>query len=384
MRRSLGPIVSILISVACIDAALGLFSPVEVTQMTARGASDAVIGLLSSLYYVGFLGGTWLCHGIIHRAGHPRALSLFVVLAANITLLHTITQSNLFWLAFSFACGFSLAGALVVVESWLNGNAEPETRGRFLGLYTAISWAASGIAPLALNIPDADGKLLFTLAAMVMAAAVLPMSLTLAPSPEPEERPRLNLLTTYRAAPIGSVTCFAVGVLGGALHGMLPVYTEHLGWGYDRLSLLLSLSTVLAVAAQVPIGYLSDRMTHRPALIILSAVLVTLFCIGIYLWQTAGFAIFLILYSLLLFIESPLYPLGASVANDNIDRSETVAMSSGLLFVWGLGASIGPAVVGQVMQYWGSDKLFLSIAIGALVLALFAAWKTSRRQLATT
>lgn len=381
MRRSLGPIVSILISVACIDAALGLFSPVEVTQMTARGASDAVIGLLSSLYYVGFLGGTWLCHHIIHRAGHPRALSLFVVLAANITLLHTITQSNLIWLGFSFACGFSLAGALVVVESWLNGNAEPETRGRFLGLYTAISWAASGIAPLALNIPDTDGKLLFTLAAMVMAAAVLPMSLTLAPSPEPEERPRLNLLATYRAAPIGSVTCFAVGVLGGALHGMLPVYTQHLGWGYDRLSLLLSLSTVLAVAAQVPIGYLSDRMTHRPALIIISAILVTLFCIGIFLWQTAGFAIFLVLYSLLLFIESPLYPLGASVANDNIDRSETVAMSSGLLFVWGLGASIGPAIVGQVMQYWGSDKLFLSIAVGALILALFAAWQTSRRQL---
>jgi MFS family permease len=380
MRRSLGPIVSILMSVACIDAALGLFSPVEVTQMTARGASDAMIGLLSSLYYVGFLGGTWLCHGIIHRAGHPRALSLFVVLAANITLLHTITQSNLFWLAFSFACGFSLAGALVVVESWLNGNASPETRGRFLGLYTAISWAASGIAPLALNIPDADGKLLFTLAAMVMAAAVLPMSLTLAASPEPEERPRLNLFATYRASPIGSITCFAVGVLGGALHGMLPVYTEHLGWGYDRLSLLLSLSTVLAVAAQVPIGYLSDRMTHRPALIVLSAALITLFCAGIYVAQQSGFVIFIGLYSLLLFIESPLYPLGASVANDQIDQNETVAMSSGLLFIWGLGASIGPFLVGQVMQYAGSDKLFPTIACGSLVLALFTGWKLFRER----
>lgn len=380
MRRSMGAIVSILISVACIDAALGLFSPVEVTQMTARGASDATIGLLSSLYYIGFLGGTWLCHGIIHRAGHPRALSLFVVVAANITLLHTVTQSNLFWLGFSFAAGFSLAGALVVVESWLNDNAEPETRGRFLGLYTAVSWSASGIAPLALNIPDPDGKLLFTLAAMVMAAAMLPMSLTLAPSPEPEEKPRLNLLATYRASPIGSVTCFAVGVLGGALHGMLPVYTEHLGWGYDRLSLLLSLSTVLAVAAQVPIGYLSDRMTHRPALIVLSSTLITLFCTGIYFSQQGGFLVFLALYSLLLFIESPLYPLGASVANDQIEKTETVAMSSGLLFVWGLGASIGPFLVGQVMQYAGSDKLFPSIAAGSFVLALFAVWKISRRR----
>ncbi|HWT96053.1 MAG TPA: MFS transporter [Terriglobales bacterium] len=379
MRRTVGAIASILISVGCIDAALGLFSPVEVTQMTARGASDATIGLLSSLYYIGFLGGTWLCHGIIHRAGHPRALSLFVVVAANITLLHTITQSNLFWLAFSCATGFSLAGALVVVESWLNDNAEPETRGRFLGLYTAISWGASGIAPLALNIPDHDGKLLFTLAAMVMAAAVLPMSLTLAPSPEPEEKPRLNLLTTYRASPIGSVTCFAVGVLGGALHGMLPVYTEHLGWGYDRLSLLLSLSTVLAVAAQVPIGYLSDRMTHRPALIVISAVLIAAFCTGIFYLQQGGFLVFLGLYSLLLFIESPLYPLGASVANDAIDKSETVAMSSGLLFIWGLGASIGPFIVGQVMQYAGSEMLFPSIAVGSALLAMFTIWKISRR-----
>jgi MFS-type transporter involved in bile tolerance (Atg22 family) len=76
---------------------------------------------------------------------------------------------------------------------------------------------------------------------------------------------------------------------------MLPVYTAHLGWGYDRLSLLLSLSTVLAVAAQVPIGYLSDRMTHRPALIVLSSFLIALFCAGIYFWQQGGFIVFILL-----------------------------------------------------------------------------------------
>jgi hypothetical protein len=56
-----------------------------------------------------------------------------------------------------------------------------------------------------------------------------------------------------------------------------------------------------------------------------------------------------------------------------------VALSSGLLFIWGLGASIGPFLVGQVMQYAGSDKLFPSIAVGSFALALFTAWKISRQ-----
>jgi len=57
-----------------------------------------------------------------------------------------------------------------------------------------------------------------------------------------------------------------------------------------------------------------------------------------------------------------------------------VAISSGLLFVWGLGASIGPFLVGQVMQYAGSDKLFPTIALGSLILALFTGWKITRQQ----
>ncbi len=375
MRRSLHAVIAILLSVTCIDAALGLFSPVAVTQMTARGVGDALIGLLSSLYYVGFLGGTWLCHGIIRRAGHARALSLFVVVAANITLLHTMTQNNLLWLLFSFACGFSLAGALVVVESWLNDKAGTEARGRFLGLYTAVSWAASGVAPLALNIPDRDSKLLFTLAAMVMASAVLPMALTKAVNPVFEARPRLALLDIYRTSPTGSFTCFMVGVLGGALHGMLPVYTADQGWGNDRLSILLSLGTVLAVVAQFPIGHISDRLRHRGLLIALSAAASAIFCGGIFLFQGAGFTVFLGLYSLLLFIESPLYALGSSVANDHAGKSAVVATSSGLLFAWGLGASIGPAVIGQIMALCGSNVMFLCIAAGSLILMLFVLWQ---------
>ncbi|MET1027934.1 MAG: MFS transporter [Dongiaceae bacterium] len=378
MRRSLHAIIAMLISVACIDAALGLFSPVVITQMTERGVGDALIGLLSSLYYIGFLGGTWLCHGIIHRAGHVRALSLFVVVAANITLLHTMTQSNLLWLFFSFACGFSLAGALVVVESWLNDKAGIASRGRFLGLYTAVSWAASGIAPLALNIPDHNGTLLFTLAAMAMASAVLPMSLTKADNPKIEAKPRLALLQIYRLSPVGSFTCFMVGALGGALHGMLPVYTADQGWGNDRLSLLLSLGTVLAVVAQLPIGHVSDRLRHRTGLIILSAALAAAFCFGIFALKASGFLVFLGLYSLLLFIESPLYALGSSVANDSADQTAGVATSSGLLFAWGLGASIGPLIVGQIMALLGSDVLFPCIGAGSLLLACFALWRHLR------
>src|SRR5690606_31345124 len=53
-----------------------------------------------------------------------------------------------------------------------------------------------------------------------------------------------------------------------------------------------------------------------------------------------------------------LYPIAVAHANDFAKSSDFVAISGGLLLLYGIGTVIGPSVGGPVMQYLGPYSLF--------------------------
>src|SRR5262249_2789513 len=71
---------------------------------------------------------------------------------------------------------------------------------------------------------------------------------------------------------------------------------------------------------------------------------------------------------LLVSATSPLYALGVGQTNDYISKKDFVAASSGLLFAWGCGASVGPALAAAIMIRLGPQGLFwfLAGAVGAM------------------
>jgi MFS family permease len=378
MLAVIRPVAQVLLAVVCLEAALGALSPLIGVQMLRLRAPTELIGIVTSAYFVGFLAGTQTCHVVIDRVGHIRAYSALAVLAANATILHLIVPQPWLWIAFRALTGYALAGMFVVVESWLNDKTTSQTRGRTLGLYMIASWGASGLGPLALNIPDPDGRLLFGLSAMALSLSLIPMALTRIGNPEIRDRAHFGIRRLYRLSPLGVLACFGSGLINASIWGLLPVYVESVGLSPHHLSIMLTLGVVGALMVQFPAGWLADRFGRRP-LILAQALVGAGLCIGIAVAGASSFVLLVALVVLLCATLAPLYALGVAQTNDYISRRDFVAASSGLLFAWGVGSTIGPTITAAVMGPLGGRGLFIFLAAALAAIAAFVVVRMSAR-----
>jgi MFS family permease len=188
MLKAVAPILQVLVGVVCLEMALGILAPTITLQLAHRDTPAELIGLIGSAYFVGFLVGTLTCHRVIDRVGHIRSFAVFAAIAATMALLFVIFDQIYVWVVLRVIGGYAIAGQYVVVESWLNDKASNENRGRVFSLYMMVSWAASGISPLALNLGDPTGHLLLTLAAIALIVSLIPLGLTRIGNPEIGER----------------------------------------------------------------------------------------------------------------------------------------------------------------------------------------------------
>ena len=379
LGRMVRPVLPVLAGVVCLELAIGALGPVAGVQLVERGAGPSLVGLVSSAHYAGFLIGALFGHRVIDRVGHIRAFSALAALAADAALLHALIGSPYAWAAFRAAIGMAVAGLFVVAESWLNDKAGAETRGRIFATYMVASWAASGVAPLLLNVADPNDPLLFTAIAIAFATALLPMALTTVGNPEIESRVHFGIVRLFQISPLGVVACFGSGLVTSAFYGMTPVYIEGIGLGARHLSVLLSVAILGGLIVQFPIGWASDRFGRRP-LMLISGTLAAGFAFAITFFDGASFPAILALAFCLSSTTAPFYALGVAQTNDYITARDFVAASGGLLFAWGLGASAGPSAAGWLMQLSGPQGLFFYLS-GVLVgIALFTVYRMTRRR----
>jgi len=369
----------VLLGVACMEIALGALSPLIGIQLVRRSVPTELIGLITSAYFVGFLAGTLTAHHVIDRVGHVRAFSALAALAAIATLLHIVVRHPAAWGVWRTVIGYAIAGMFVIIESWLNDKATSENRGRIFALYSVVSWGAAGLGPLALNYGDADGTQLFALITMVLVCALIPLALTTTGNPEIGHRSHFGIRRLYRISPLGVIACFGAGLINTSLWGLLPVYAAKVGIGAREVSVLLSTSVIGALLVQMPIGALADRFGRRPLMLVtcLGGVAVAVLVV---LHGEPSFAMLLVLTALLSSFAAPLYALGVGQTNDYIQRQDFVAASAGLLFAWGLGSSIGPAMAAAVMGPLGPEGLFIFLAAGLGVIALVVVARIIRRR----
>jgi len=379
MNSAVRPIVPVLIGVAFIELALGALSPLVGIVLADRKISTDLIGLVTSAYFLGFLAGTLTGYRIIDRVGHIRAFSVFAVIAGNAALLHLVFDPPYAWIALRILIGYGIAGQFVIAESWLNDKATSENRGQIFAIYLVVAWATGGIGPLALNLPDPDGRILFALIAFTMLMALVPMALTRVGNPEIGHRSHFGIARLYRISPLGVSACFASGLINTALWGLMAVYTEGVGYSEKELSILLSVSVIGGLLVQYPVGFLADRFGRRPLMLAIALAGVVVAAAAA-MWGTVSFPGLLAMVFVLASLTAPLYALGVGQTNDYIERKDFVAASSGLLFAWGLGAVAGPVLAGLVMRPLGSPGLFWFLVAALAVIAVFVLFRMAVRR----
>ena len=360
MPSRLTSITPVLLGVASAEIALGLLTPLIPLMMVAAGARSGTIGLVASAYYVGFLCGTLSADRIVESVGHSRAFVVFAALAADSALMMGFFTSPLAWAVARLVMGYQMAGLFLVAESWLNDKADRTTRGRIFGAYLVVSWGASAIGPLALNVVAASA-LLFSVVGIAFATALLPMALTHVANPTLGRHRRFGLAALYRVSPLGLVCCLAAGLVNSAFYGLVPVYLRQVGHGPGTVAAFISATLVVTLVVQYPVGHLADRIGRRP--LMLGALGLGFgFAVLLGLAEHAHILVLTVAGCLYAGVTAPLYGLGAGQMNDHIDPADRLAASGGLLFAWALGASAGPGTAGFVMARLGYGGLFVYLA----------------------
>src|SRR5690606_31000075 len=120
--------------------------------------------------------------------------------------------------------GFCFAALYAVVESWLNDKSNNAIRGRVLALYNVINMAGMAAGQQFLRLFPPTGFQLFSLSALLISLAAIPIALTRSVSPPVPESPRLNLPWLIRVSPVGAAGAATVGLANGVFWTLGPVY----------------------------------------------------------------------------------------------------------------------------------------------------------------
>src|SRR5690606_34514450 len=154
MISPFAPIIALLCGTMFLLAASGLHAILLPLRGQVEGYSTEALGLLGTAWAIGFIAGCFFAPRLVRRVGHVRAFGAFAAAAAIIALLTGIFVNIFAWILLRVFTGFAMAGAFMVIESWLNERASNENRGAVFGLYMMVTYAAIMAGQMAVAVAD--------------------------------------------------------------------------------------------------------------------------------------------------------------------------------------------------------------------------------------
>lgn len=371
---SIRSIATLLFCACLLFAGNGLFQTLLPLRADQEGFSTKLIGLLGTAYFGGFAIGCILGPRLITSVGHIRCFAGFAAVLAVLGLIFPLAVHPYVWGGLRVLTGVSLALLFIVVESWLNDRSSNEIRGRVLSAYIILTNIATMAGQLMVNLQDTRDNVLFMLVAMLVCLSLVPLALTPTAVPKPIPSARLNLRELLRISPVGAVGCLFVGTVEGAFWSLGPVFGQERGMATFGVTVFMAAFVLGGTISQWPLGRVSDSIDRR---IVISLTALGTVVTGLliafweppYVWVTFSIAI---IHGALMV---PLYALCLAHANDNAPNERMVEISSGLLLIYAIGATIGPLVAASLMEDGRPGGLFVFIAIVLGALALFVLYR---------
>lgn len=261
-----------------------------------------------------------------------------------------------------------MAGVLLVIESWFSSRATNANRGALFAVYQIVFFVSVAGGQLIVNVGDPESFKLFSIAAILLSLALVPLSLTRMPAPTIEVVERMSVLTLLRQSTTGIGGALICGVLLGAFYALGPVYATMIGLDLKQTSLFMAIAIVAAMILAWPLGRICDRHDRR-------RVMLSVSFIGAITALAA--ALLGVEYPILLIaavgaftgLAAALYPIAVAITNDRMEQHHIVSASATLLLSYGIGSVIGPVIMSELIAIVGPQGLFLGCAGFLLLLA---------------
>ncbi|WP_434697061.1 MFS transporter [Pseudomonas sp. Z1-14] len=345
----------------------GLLSTYLALRLAADNVDSLWVGALMAANYFGLVLGGKIGHRLIARVGHIRAYSACAGIVGAAVLGHGLVNWLPAWIVLRMIVGLGMMCQYMVIESWLNEQAEAKQRGVVFSGYMIASYLGLVLGQLILVMHPALGLELLMLVALCFALCLVPVALTRRIHPAPLHPAPMEPRFFIKRVPQSLTTVLGSGLIVGSFYGLAPLYASQQGLTTEQVGLFMGSCIFAGLLVQWPLGWLSDR--YDRALLIRCFALILVVCalplailskVPVEVLFIAGFCCSLVQFCL--------YPLAVAFSNDHVEGDRRVSLTAMLLVTYGVGASIGPLAAGVLMKLFGSQMLYGFFALFALVL----------------
>lgn len=333
----------------------------------SQTADGLWVGALMTANYLGLVLGGKLGHRLIARVGHIRAYVACAGVVTAAVLVHGLTDWLPVWLLLRMLVGLCMMCQYMVIESWLNEQAEGSQRGQVFAGYMGASYLGLILGQLVLVVHPGLGVELLMLVALCFALCLVPVALTRKLHPAPLHPAPLDIRFFLGRVPLSLTTIAVAGLLIGAFYGLAPLYGTRIGLSTEQIGLFMGSCILAGLLVQWPLGWLSDRR-DRTALIRACAMVLALAALPLAVLPQPMLVLLFAVGFIVCALQFSLYPLAVALANDHVEAERRVSLTAMLLITFGVGASIGPLLAGVLMRFVGAHMLYAFVSVCALIL----------------
>ncbi|MFY8349241.1 MFS transporter [Pseudoalteromonas sp. SSM20] len=356
----------------------GLLTTYLALYLGQHNVSTFWIGLLTSFYYLGLLLGSKLGYHLIKSVGHIRTFVASTAAVTACVAAHALSDNIYLWLVLRLIVGLSMMCNYMVLESWLNEQAAPESRGRVFSFYMITSYLGMVLGQYALShFPELGYAPLF-LVCMALSLGIIPISITRRIHPKPLKPIQVSLFDYFKKVPQSLTAVLFAGIINGSFYGLAPTFASLSGFSAQEIALFMSITIFAGLLAQWPMGVISDKI-RRSILIRTNAVAICAVSLALFLLPLEQYFAYALTFAFGLFAFT-LYPLSSALANSRVEDEDRVGVSSALLIMFGAGAAVGSAVNAQIMAHFGHQALYGSIASLTVVMFVSLSFINSKQK----
>lgn len=369
MVKTIAAFSSLFLATLLLLVGSGLFNTYVGLRLSAASVSEIWVGGIIAAYYLGLVFGARVGHKLIIRVGHIRAYAANAALVTVTVLIQALIDFLPLWIALRFVAGIAMVTQFIVLESWLNEQTENHLRGRVFAFYMVFSSMGTVLGQLSVGMFPALDMAPLMFVALCSSACLIPVAVTRRVHPAVQVPVPIHYRYYVSRVPLSMTVLFMTGMMSGAFYGLAPVYGVEQGMNARQVAVFVAAAVASGLVFQWPMGWLADRIS-RVGLIRFNAVLLAAFTLPLWGWWPMPYWLLVVFSSLFGIILFTLYPVAAAFANDNVDPERRVGLSAILYMVYGLGACVGPLIVGGLMRQLQAGVFFVFATACAVFLVV--------------
>ncbi|MEM9059136.1 MAG: MFS transporter [Pseudomonadota bacterium] len=377
--RLLISFVALFLSALFIQFGSGSLGPLDALSGAAYGWSNAQIGLLGSAHFAGFFIGCWAMPRMIGLVGHSRAFAAAAAVGATGVILHPVLIGPEYWAGLRVLSGISIAGCYTVVESWMQAKMDKSSRGRVFGVYRFVDLVGSIGAQGLIALLEPAAYASYNIIAIFCVLCLMPLALTTQVPPVVDHPPKLMPRKAWSVSPLACFAIVIAGATGASFRMVGPLFAVEIGLEASGIAAFLGAAVLGAAAAQIPVGFLADKLDRRWVLNGLSVVAI-ITCGFVTLALVPGDTAGALAASAAFGASSiTIYSVASAHANDFCKEDFRVELNAALIFFFSAGAITAPTIAAAMIEAYGPTGLFWFIGAAHLVLIAFTLYRMTRR-----